>query len=226
MVRAASLAGQVADAIVDAIAFGALAPGQRLIETELAQRLQISRVPLRESLKMLEAQGILESAPHRGARVAEFSEAKIDQICEVRVALERLAIRDAIETYRREPVRIQRLDAIIAAMEQACAGLDWPAVSKADLAFHQEICVASANPIVGTLWDTLARHVRIIFGREIRDERDAAILGPHHRRLRDMLMKGDLAALEAEIESHILRLRGRTVTRKAPAGQRSGKARR
>src|SRR5262245_66329057 len=108
LVRPRNLAEQVADVIVDGIASGAIGPGQRLVETDLAQRLQVSRVPLRESMKMLEAQGILESTPHRGARVADFDEPKIDHICEARVALERIALRDAMHVYRKEPERLGR----------------------------------------------------------------------------------------------------------------------
>jgi DNA-binding GntR family transcriptional regulator len=208
LVRPRNLAEQVANAIVDGIADGVLRPGQRLVEAELAVRLRVSRVPLRESLKMLEAQGILESEPHRGTHVAEFDEAKIDQICEARVALERLALRGAMRCFRAYPERVARLDAIIGSMERATEQLDWAAISKADLAFHREICAVSGNDIVATLWEVLARHVLIVFGHEIRDERDAAILGPQHRRVRDMLLTAELSTLEAEIEKHIMRLRG------------------
>jgi DNA-binding GntR family transcriptional regulator len=209
VVRSRNLGEQVADAIVDGIASGALLPGQRLVETELAQQLQVSRVPLRESLKMLEAQGILESEPHRGARVAEFDDPKIDHICEARVALEKIALRDAMVAYRTDPAPIARLDHILARMERAAEALDWAAISKADLAFHREICAVSGNDVVITLWETLARHVLIVFGREIRSERDARNIGPQHRRVRDMLLVADLPALESEIERHITRLRDR-----------------
>jgi DNA-binding GntR family transcriptional regulator len=209
LVRSRNLGEQVADAIVDGIASGALLPGQRLVETDLAQQLQVSRVPLRESLKMLEAQGILDSEPHRGARVAEFDDLKIDHICEARVALEKIALRDAMAAYRTDPAHIARLDHILARMERAAEALDWTAISKADLAFHREICAVSGNDVVITLWETLARHVLIVFGREIRSERDARNIGPHHRRVRDMLLVADLSALEAEIERHITRLRDR-----------------
>ena len=90
--RAQSLAGQVADFIVDGIASGAYAFGQRLIETDLARQLDVSRVPIREALKMLEAQGILVVTPHRGAHVAEFDSLKSDRVREARIALERLEI--------------------------------------------------------------------------------------------------------------------------------------
>lgn len=208
MVRSPSLAEQIADAIVDGIAMGKLKPGQRLIETELARQLGVSRVPVRESLKMLEAQGILDANPHRGARVAEFTEARIDQICEARVALERLALRDAAPAYRSDPARLARLDAVIDRMEAAADRLDWVTLGKTDLDFHREICAASGNSVVVTLWETLARHVMIVFGREIRDEQDAALAGPRHRAFRDMLLHATPAELDAEIERHILRLRG------------------
>lgn len=221
LLRPRNLAAQVADVIVDGIASGALGPGQRLVETDLAQRLQVSRVPLRESMKMLEAQGILESTPHRGARVADFDEPKIDHICEARVALEKIALRDAMQAYRSEPERLVRLDQVIAAMERAADALDWTAVSKADLAFHREICDASGNDVIATLWETLARHVLIVFGREIRSERDAAGMGPQHRRVRDMLLTADLPALESEIERHIMRLRNRRKSGGARRGERT-----
>jgi DNA-binding FadR family transcriptional regulator len=92
-------------------------------------------------------------------------------------------------------------------MEDAAARLAWMDVSRADLNFHREICRAADNDIVLTLWEALARHVLIIFGQEIRREHDGADLGNHHRRLRDMLARGDLAGLQQEIEPHILRLR-------------------
>jgi DNA-binding GntR family transcriptional regulator len=221
LVRSRNLGEQVAEAIVDGIASGALMPGQRLVEMDLVQQLQVSRVPLRESLKTLEAQGILESAPHRGARVAEFDDVKIDRICEARVALEKIALRDAIGTYRTNPERILRLDQVIETMARAAEALDWTAISKADLAFHREICLASGNDVVITLWETLARHVLIVFGREIRGERDAANIGPQHRRVRDMLLTADLPTLEAEIERHITRLRDR---RKSATRVRSHRA--
>lgn len=207
--RQPNLAEQAAEAIVTGIAEGALKPGQRLLEVELARTLQMSRMPLREALKILEAQGIVTSTPHRGAFIAEFDQARIDQICEARIALERIAIRGAIETYGSSPERLLRLDAIVATMEAAAERLAWIEVSRADLGFHREICQASGNAVVLTLWEGLARQVMVVFGQEIRDERDAAIMGPSHRRLRRLLGRGDASTLMSEIKEHILRLRER-----------------
>lgn len=207
MARAQSLAEQAANAIVAGISAGALRPGERIIETELASLLNMSRVPLREALKILEAQGILESIPHRGTRVATFDDVRVNQICQARIALERLALADAAPICKRDPAVLARLDQIIIDMERAAERLEWIEVSKADLSFHREICRLSGNAIVATLWEALARHVFIVFGHEIRDERDAKVMGPQHRRLRDLLAKGDIERLQREIETHILRLR-------------------
>jgi DNA-binding GntR family transcriptional regulator len=170
--RAPSLAEQGAEAIVAGIASGALRPGQRLVESELARTLQMSRVPLREALKILETQGIVESTPHRGTFIPPLNDVRMDQVCAARIALERLAIPDAVKNYRWSPERLAQLDRIIATMERAAEALAWMEVSQADLSFHREICRTSENTVVLTLWESLARHVLIVFG-EIRDEKEA-----------------------------------------------------
>jgi DNA-binding GntR family transcriptional regulator len=210
LTRVASLAEQAADVIVTGISAGALKPGERLYETELARRLNMSRVPLREALKILEAQGIVESTPHRGTRVALFGEEKVIQICEARIALERLALNGAAPRFATDPGLAQGLDMIIGRMERAAQELDWIEVSRADLDFHREICRISANEVVSKLWESLARQVFIVFGHEIRDERDAAIIGPQHKVLRGLLIAGDVDALFNEIERHIMRLRNKS----------------
>ena len=207
LTRSPSLAEQAADAIVTGIASGALRPGQRLVETELASLLDMSRVPLREALRILEAQGIVESTQYRGRHVTLFDDEKIDQICEARIALERIALRGAVIAYRQNPERLAYLDRIIVRMEEAARRRSWLDINEADLAFHREICMMSGNTIVTTLWEGLARHVLIVFGQEIRSEKDADVMAPTHRRLLQLLAVGDIATLENEIERHILRLR-------------------
>jgi DNA-binding GntR family transcriptional regulator len=206
LVRARSLAEQVADSIVDGIASGALEPGQRIVELELARELKVSRVPVREAIRTLVAQGIVESNPHRGTRIVEFDEAKIDRICEVRAALEKLAARGAARTYLARPDALGPLDAVIEQMERAVRQSDRFGVNKCDIAFHREVCAASGNEIVLTLWEALARHISIIFGREILSERDLDLVVDQHRELRAALAAGD-ATLDEEIDRHIMRLR-------------------
>ena len=208
LVRTRSLADQIADSIVEGIAAGAIKPGQKIIEVELASQLQVSRVPVREALKILEAQGIVESRPHRGVRVVDFDSRKIAQIYEVRIFLEKLAIRDACNDVQNMSGLLARLDATIEQMDQCLARGDLMGVSKADMQFHHEICIAAENRIVLILWETLSRHMLIIFEQELMGDTDSAHIVDHHRALRDALKHRDMNRLEHELEQHILRIQG------------------
>src|SRR6476620_4969231 len=85
------LSEAIADAITSAIAQGALHPGERLIEEAIAAQLLVSRVPLREAIRTLEAQGILVVTPNRGARVVSMDERTVANVQEARIAIERIA---------------------------------------------------------------------------------------------------------------------------------------
>ena len=207
LVKSRGLPEQIADAIVEGVATGALSPGQRLIELDLARRFVVSRVPLREALKTLEAQGIVERAPHRGVRVVELDEVRINRICEVRSALETIVVRSAAAAYRAEPARRRGVEAALGQMDEAVRRGDWGAMNKADLAFHREICIASGNDIVMTLWEGLARHVLMIFSREILTEASCLQIVRQHRDFLEVLLDAKDAALPLLVERHIMRLR-------------------
>jgi DNA-binding GntR family transcriptional regulator len=217
--RAQSLAAQIADFIVDGIAGGTYAFGQRLIETELAARLKVSRVPIREALKMLEAQGILVVTPHRGAYIAEFDKVKSDRVRDARIALERLAIPDALATFQKHPEKLTVMEELLARMDQAIERQDWIDAGKADLQFHRQICLASNNEIVITLWEALARHITIIFGRELSYEDGNPKLREQHTRVLHLIRKGDLDGLHQELHRHVMRYRT-PVNGSTPAGRR------
>jgi DNA-binding GntR family transcriptional regulator len=209
LVRTRSLADQVADSIVEGIAAGIIMPGQKVIEVDLANQLQVSRVPVREALKILEAQGIVVSRPHRGVRVVDFDTRRIAQIYEVRIFLEKLAIRDACNDAENMPALLARLDSAIEQMDQCLARGDLMGVSKADMQFHREICIASDNKIVLILWETLSRHMLIIFEHELKTDADRSRIVDHHRTLRDALGERNFASLEDKLEKHILRIQGK-----------------
>lgn len=201
------LAQQVADEIVEAMAAGAIRPGQRVTDSDIARKLGVSRNPVREAMKILEAQGIIVSNPHRSTHVVAFDMSKVDQIASARVAIEKVAFGEAVQAYADDPGLIRELDRIIEAMEEAARRNDLNGITKADLAFHRAVCIASRNEIILTLWETIARHMRISFNLEI--EEDTAPpedIPSHHRALRDALARGDRSEVEREIENHILRL--------------------
>jgi DNA-binding GntR family transcriptional regulator len=219
----ASLASQVADRLVEAIAHGRVEPGQRLFETELANELGVSRIPVREALRLLEGQGLLVARHHRGIRVIALDEAWARQLYELRVAIERVALRHAAAVYRREPERLKALDRIIARMQEAAAAGDRDAVNLADLAFHETLCAESGSPLLLTLWQAIRRHLRILFARETDRDVALAAVPAQHIRLRALLAAGDSAALDSAIEAHVTGTPWPGRSRSRAAGKRSGK---
>lgn len=200
-----SRATMVADRIVEAVAAGHLQPSQRLVEQEMAGRLAVSRVPLREAMKALCAQGILVTEPHRGTRVAPIDDAWAAAVRRARLALERLAFRDAAPVLRADPGRTRGLRLLMDEMEGSVTRKDWLAVIKADLAFHRSVVAAGGDGIVGTLWETLARHVMIVFGMESRLHWYEAPVAEEHLELLTALMEGSPDQLDREVEIHIMR---------------------
>ncbi|MBX6320260.1 MAG: GntR family transcriptional regulator [Rhodospirillaceae bacterium] len=228
-IEPASLASQVADRLVEAIAAGRIAPGARIFETEIAAGLGVSRVPVREALRLLEGQGLLVARHHRGIRVIELDSAWAAQLYELRVAIERLALRHAVARYREQPERLKALDAAVARMREAAAAGDGNAVNVADLAFHEAVCVETGSPLLMTMWRTIRCHVRILFARETHRAVDLDRIVAQHLRLRALLAAGDLPGLEREIEEHVAGqpwpAGGREGPRAGGAGRRQGQRR-
>lgn len=161
--RRSLLAHSIADSVAEAIATGHLGFGERVVETALADKYEVSRVPVREALKVLATQGILVGGGHRAYRVATFSPEKIEQVFEVRLGLEAILLRDAVVHWRRRGAGPDALDRVIETMRTAARAGDLSAMLRADLEFHRTICEAAENEIAAALWNAIARHVLIIF---------------------------------------------------------------
>jgi DNA-binding GntR family transcriptional regulator len=197
------LPDQIAEAIVVMIASGQLQSGQRIVEAELAERLNTSRVPVREAMRRLEAQGILATVPYRGTRVGAFGEREQAQAAEARIALEGLIFRQAARALRAAPSRVADLDQVLADMQCCVAANNRLALNRADLAFHHAMCRLTGNPILVTLWQAIAPHVLIAFGlSNARYPNSQAVLDQHIR-LRAALLNAPLDDLPGLAERHV-----------------------
>ena len=200
-----SLVDRVADQLVNGIASGRIHRGERLIEADLAEDLGISRIPLREAMSVLETQGILVAEVRRGRRVAEFGAAQVRDVCETRLALERLAVKQARATYKRDPGRIAALDAVLDDMRaNLVRGSTTQDLNLNDVRFHTEIYAATDNSYLQTLWDMLARHVVIVFALQTFHRHEPEENLREHELLRNLLLTGSPKDLDREIEAHIL----------------------
>lgn len=198
-----TLVDQVVDAIVRGAAEGHFLPGDRLVEAELARTLGISRVPVREALRLLESQGIVVNTPYRGMRLMDVSQERIEKILEVRLVLEKLAVDKVLARRTDEPGITRRLGAIVEAMRQAAARGDGYGVATADTAFHRELCRQSDNELLLLAWEPLARQLTIVFGLSTLQKHVDSIVDEHVELLA-AIEAGDAERLVRLLEVHIL----------------------
>lgn len=148
------LLGRLRDMIVE----GELAPGTRLRERELTEWLGVSRTPLREALKVLAAEKLIELTPNRGARIAVLSEAEIQDMFELMGALEGLAGR--LAAARVSEADLLELQAMHLQMRAHYVRKDLPAYFRLNQAIHRRIVVAAGNPLLTQSYDQLAGRIR------------------------------------------------------------------
>jgi len=218
-----ALADTVADSIASAISAGYFEPGQRLSEMSLAEQTGVSRVPIREALKILSAQGIVTGEQNRGYRVAPFDDKTVQNVLEVRLALETILLRDAILQWRANGDRASLLEGPLQRMRDAARDEDRAASLAADLDFHRAVANASANEICRVLWEALARHVLIIFSRQEYRDDDLVSVVAQHERFRDTIVEmiesdADAETIKLRLETHLLQVkRNRADARAAKA---------
>lgn len=126
-----------------AILRGELKPGERLMEIQLANKLGVSRTPIREAIRKLELEGLVLMIPRRGAEVAEITEKSLRDVLEVRRALEELAVR--LACLRMKPEDLEELKLAASEFEGVLGDEDITVVAEADVAFHDVIYLATEN---------------------------------------------------------------------------------
>lgn len=136
-----------------AILRGDLKPGERLMEISLANKLGVSRTPVREAIRKLELEGLVLMIPRRGAEVAQITEKSLRDVLEVRRALEELAVQLACERMTKQA--LEELNQAAKAFEKILGDSDITAVAEADVAFHDVIYMATGNQRLISLLNNL-----------------------------------------------------------------------
>ena len=149
---------EVAERLRDLIRDGELEPRARVNELELAERFGISRTPLREAIKILATEGLLELLPNRGARVASISEGEVNDTIEVVAGLEATAAELACRAIT--DAEVAAIEAKHAAMLEAWRRQDNPAYFTLNREIHETIMRASGNPILQGIYATLSGRIQ------------------------------------------------------------------
>lgn len=163
------LRDQVRDELRRQIVNGELKPGQRLVEQALADTFGVSRIPVREALRMLESEGIVSVAPRVGAMVSLLTRADLEYLYEVRTALEVQVFRLAAE--RATPQDVERLEKLMERMRRAIAAGDHSECVKANISFHQLVIDIVGNPYLSSMLEPLNSRLEILFGQSHEHDR-------------------------------------------------------
>jgi DNA-binding GntR family transcriptional regulator len=190
---------QVKDVLLQRIASGELEPGERLVETRIAQELGTSQAPVREALRDLELLRLVESEPFRGSRVRVFGEEEMIEVYPVRASLEELAARLATVNLEGD---VKALEVELDAMKSAAKREDTKSLVEHDVAFHRLIVEAAGNSVLEQCWESLGVESRItisLYGTYMDPEQAAE----RHAKLIDAVRSGNVAAAGREARKHV-----------------------
>lgn len=184
-----------------AILRGELKPGERLMEIQLANKLGVSRTPIREAIRKLELEGLVLMIPRRGAEVAEITEKSLRDVLEVRRALEELSVQLACR--RIEAEQIEELKEAAKEFEVALKSGDVTAYAEADVKFHDIIYCATDNQrLIQLLYNLREQMYRYRVEYLKREEVHEQILDEHNHII-EMIEKRDEERAVAAVCQHI-----------------------
>jgi len=175
-------------------------PGERLVEEQLTRRLGISRAPLREALRLLAQQGLVEHIPRRGVRVATLSDEDVRELYEVRDVLERHAVRS-----RPPGADLTGLHAALAVMSKATETGDRLSIADAHRQFHVAVVALGGNRQLTAVYESVLVRIQLYMAVNLRREAEVADAadGVHrHARLMAAVERGDPAEVLAELSGH------------------------
>jgi len=200
--RGTSLHDGVAARLRALIFDGALAPGQWVDEKALAAQWQISRTPLREALKVLAAEGLVELVPHRGCRVVELTDADADDLFPVMALLEG---RCALEAVRNaDDAALAQLRHLHAELERHAAAGDVDGYYRANHDFHSRVQQLADNRWLDRATGDLRRFLRLMRGQQLQLPGRMAASINEHRVLIDAFEQRDAARAERAMHDHLM----------------------
>lgn len=184
-----------------AILTGTLKPGERLMEVHLANKLGVSRTPIREAIRKLELEGLVIMIPRRGAEVAQITEKSLKDVLEVRRALDALSVELACDRITEE--ELGTLKKACDDFETAVREKDVSVIAKADVALHDIIVKATGNQRLQQLVNNLAEQMyryRFVY---IKDESQHDKLIAEHKEIFESIADRDKERASRAAKLHI-----------------------
>lgn len=188
--------------IRNAILEGRLEQGERIVESNIAEQMGVSRAPLREALRQLESDGLLEVATHRETRVISLSTHDIQELHLIRMVLETLAYQYAAQ--RITPDELAEVESLVLNIEKAAVEGDAKALAKYDYAFHETLCKTSGMPRIYDIWSDQHVLLRLwlnVVARSYEDEMPSTAAS--HRKIFEAIRSKNGKQITEEVFHHI-----------------------
>lgn len=201
-VNRSSLSQQAIDLLRGQIYDHRLAPGQRLDEAVLAEQLGISRTPLREALKVLSAEGLVDLQPHKGCFVAELSLRDLEEIFPIMATLEGRVAHEVAA--KRTPAQLKALDALHEKLERHAAADDLNRYYETNYVFHDLMQECAGNRWLQIVIGDLRKLLKLSRHHSLRLEGRLAASLAEHRALMQALRRQDADAAERVMRDHLL----------------------
>lgn len=204
--RAPALGDQLAAVLRDQIVRRQLQPGTHLVEDSVAAEYDVSRGPVRDALRQLESQGLVESR-RRGFFVVGLSESDIDDLYELRESIELVAVTRAIAQATPEQLRIGReiVDEMVACADRSAAA-DF---ADADMRFHALLYRVGGNRRLIDVWEAYEPVFASLMQLTVEEDVDLHPSAHDHGRLLDLIEEGDVEKVRTELREHLDGARGR-----------------
>ncbi len=185
----------------EAILRGDLVPGERLMELQLAAKLGVSRTPIREAIRMLEQEGLAITIPRKGAIVAGMTEKDMQDVLEIREALEELSVQVACDKITEE--EIAKLRENMENFEDSLKSGDLKRMAEADVEFHDVIYQATDNPKLINMLNNLREQMYRYRVEYLKNPSNHEQLLREHEAIYRGIMEKDKDAVTEMIRKHI-----------------------
>lgn len=199
-VRKSVFGEQVTDGLRDRIVRGLLPPGMRLVEESLAKQFGVSRGPIRDALRQLDTEGLVESR-QPGVYVVGIAESDIEELYSLRDAIETLALRLAMD--RVPEAGWDRMRAFVDALEQSADERDAERFATLDIEFHSLIYTLSGHRRLADIWGQYAPILMTLLRTTVLEDLELHDSARKHRRLYELIIGGDQGQAVAELKDHL-----------------------
>jgi phosphonate utilization transcriptional regulator len=215
LLRSASLATAAQQEIERLILGGELAPGAKLTEAALSERLGVSRGPIREAFRRLEEAGLVRQEKNRGVFVRDISLDEAAEIYDLRAVMDELAGRRLAQTMSGEQSRTLR--AIVEQMEQAARADDADAYHRLNMEFHDRVVEFAGNRKMSSMYRKLVKELALARRRNLSEAQALPHSAAEHRQILKAIASGDPEAAGRALFEHAAASKQRMLRNEPPA---------